>query len=148
MTYRNNDPKGALGALKIPLHLVPPSAIHGLAEALADGARKYGPYNWRDNNVSATTYISALKRHVDAWFDGEEVASDSLVHHLKHAGACIAIVLDAMSIGTLVDDRPTPGAASMLQKSYAVSQFEKSKHPMAAESLRDEYERNDQSTGL
>jgi hypothetical protein len=42
-----------------------------------------------------------------AWFDGEEVASDSGVHHLGHAMACLAILLDAQETGNLVDDRPT-----------------------------------------
>lgn len=152
MSYKNSDPKGSVGALKIPLHLVPPSAIHGLAEALADGAKKYGPYNWRESKVSAMTYVSALKRHVDAWLDGENFAHDSLVHHLKHAAASIAIMLDAEACGTLIDDRPPLGVASFLQADYARKKFHAAqsvaKHPTNAETLRDEYERDDQGTGV
>ncbi len=118
-SYPDGNPKTSHGAKKVPLHLVPPSAAHYLATAFADGARKYGPYNWRESKVSATVYTAALKRHVDAWFDGEEVSADALVHHLAHAMACCAIILDANSVDMLNDDRPAKGAAGRLQAEFA-----------------------------
>lgn len=117
-TYPDNNPKTAIGASKIPLHLVPPSAKHYLAEALANGAAKYGPYNWRDAPISVSVYKAALERHMDAFWDGEDFAEDSGVHHVAHAMACCALILDALSIGKLHDDRPTKGAASSLQKGF------------------------------
>jgi hypothetical protein len=84
------------------------------ALALMDGARKYGPYNWRDEGVSASTYISAAERHIRAWLDGETDAADSKVHHLGHAIACLAIILDAETIGNLVDDRPRAAPTAAL----------------------------------
>lgn len=117
--YPDGNPKTAQGAKKVPLHLVPPSATHYLATAFADGAAKYGPYNWREKGVSATVYVGAMKRHIDAWFDGEEVSADALVHHLAHAMACCAIILDAASVGKLNDDRPPRGAVSRLQVEFA-----------------------------
>lgn len=71
-----------------------------------DGADKYGPYNWRDNAVIASIYVDAATRHLTAWLEGEELAADSEVHHLGHAIACLAILLDAQETGNLVDDRP------------------------------------------
>lgn len=117
--YLDGNPKTAAGAAKVPLHLVPPSATYHLAEAFADGARKYGPFNWRDKGVSASVYIAAMMRHVDAYRDGEDVSRDALVHHLGHVMACCAIILDAASVGKLNDDRPTPGAAADLQARFA-----------------------------
>lgn len=117
--YPDNNPKTVLGVSKVPLHLVPPSCKHALAEAFADGANKYGPYNWREKTVSASIYVAALQRHMDAWWDGEDVATDSGVPHLSHAMACIAIIVDAMSVGKLNDDRPLRGAAPELQAAYA-----------------------------
>lgn len=123
MTMMNdNNPKTRLGALKVPLHLVPPSASHYLALALADGAKKYGPYNWRSEPISISTYYGAMKRHVDAFWDGQDEASDSGVHHLAHAMACCALMLDAMECGKLVDDRPSEGPAARLQQSYNVKE--------------------------
>ena len=123
--YKDNNPKTLVGASKVPLHLVPPSAKHFLAEALGDGARKYGPYNWRDSKISISTYKAAMERHMDAFWDGEDYAADSGVHHVAHAMACCALILDAMGIDMLVDDRPTPGATPILQKEY-VTKKEKS----------------------
>ena len=117
--YPDNNPKTAIGATKVPLHLVPPSAKHFLAEALANGAEKYGPYNWRDAAISVSVYKAAMERHMDAFWDGEDLAADSGVHHVAHAMACCALILDALTIGKLHDDRPTQGAAAQLQADYA-----------------------------
>lgn len=124
MDLPDNNPKSAVGIKKVPLHLVPPSAAHYLAMAFADGAVKYGPYNWREKSVAASVYIAAMKRHIDDWWDGEDLSEDAKVEHLAHAMACAAIILDAASIGKLVDDRPAKGAASRLQKEYAVNNQE------------------------
>lgn len=117
--YPDDNPKSLVGATKVPLHLVPPSAKHYLALALENGAKKYGPYNWRDADISISTYKAALERHMDAFWDGEDFAEDSGVHHVAHAMACCALILDALSIGKLKDDRPTKGASARLQKEYS-----------------------------
>lgn len=114
MAEESTNPKDALGIKKPNLHLVPPSFIIETAEAFRDGARKYGPYNWRDKKVSASVYQAAALRHLLCWYDGEDVAWDSKVHHLAHAAACLAIIIDAQCNNTLVDDRPTAGAAAGL----------------------------------
>jgi hypothetical protein len=113
------NPKEAIGSRKVPLHLVPRVAKHFLALALEDGARKYGPYNWRNAGITLSTYIAAAERHLDALWDGENVAPDSNIHHLAHAMACCAIALDAMTLGKLVDDRPPAGKSPKLQAEYA-----------------------------
>lgn len=117
--YPDDNPKTTIGVSKVPLHLVPPVAGHYTALAFADGAKKYGPYNWREKKVSTSVYIAAMKRHIDAFWDGEDVSADANVHHLGHVMACCAILLDGMSIGMLNDDRPPKGAAARLQEEYA-----------------------------
>jgi len=99
---------------KPPIDLVPPVAFIHMAQAMKNGAVKYGPYNWRDEKVSARIYVAAAMRHILQWLDGEEKAKDSGTHHLGHAAACLAILLDAQSTGQLVDDRPKPGSSSQL----------------------------------
>ena len=117
--YPDGNPKTAIGATKVPLHLVPPSATHFTALAFEDGAKKYGPYNWREKGVSCSVYYAAAKRHLDAFWDGEDNSRDAAVHHLGHVMACCAIMLDAMTVGKLNDDRPPKGAAADLQDQYA-----------------------------
>ncbi len=113
---RSTNPKDRIGLLKPPVHLVPSVAIIHEAGAFENGAAKYGPFNWRDETVSASIYLAACYRHLMAWYDGEDIAEDSGVHHLGHARACLAIVLDAMASGKLVDDRPTAGFSPQLLK--------------------------------
>ena len=108
------NPKDLIGVKKVQLNLVPPSSIIYQALAMEDGARKYGPYNWRENKVIASIYVAAALRHLQAWYDGEEVAADSQKPHLAHALACLGIIVDAKETGNLVDDRPLPGAAGRL----------------------------------
>lgn len=110
------NPKEKFGQTKPQLHLVPPTFEVYVADAFRDGARKYGPYNWRDNAVVASTYVSAARRHLASWFDGEELAEDSGVHHLAHAAACLAILVDCIETGNLVDDRPPAGTTAALIK--------------------------------
>ncbi len=110
----DTNPKDLIGQRKVQLHLVPSSVIVRVATAMMDGAKKYGPYNWRAKKVRATVYLSAAERHHRSWLDGETYAPDSGVHHLAHAAACYAIIIDAEDTGNLIDDRPLPGATARL----------------------------------
>lgn len=92
-----------------------------LSRVMALGAAKYGPYNWRDNSVAGSVYVSAAERHLASWFDGESIDPESGVSHLGHAMACMAIILDAEATGNLIDDRPKPGATSRLIKELTVA---------------------------
>lgn len=108
------NPKDLLGATKPNLHLVPPALTIHTAKAMENGAKKYGPYNWRSKKVRATIYLDGALRHIVSYLDGEERAPDSGVHHLGHAAACLGILLDALETGNLIDDRPTPGKAAQI----------------------------------
>lgn len=103
------NPKDRCGIKKVSLSKFPMTALAHGAHAMMDGAYKYGPYNWRENAVISSIYIDAALRHIGFWFDGEENAEDSDVHHLGHAIACIAIILDAQTTCNLIDDRPKRG---------------------------------------
>lgn len=99
------NPKDLIGARKISITLLPPVAILVAARAMMEGARKYGPYNWREKKVQANIYVDACLRHLLSWATGEEVDPESQIEHLGHAIACCAILLDAQATGNLVDNR-------------------------------------------
>lgn len=107
-----SNPKDAIGLTKPALRLVPPALQLHVAAAMADGAAKYGPYNWRKNAVRMTVYLEAAQRHLLALLDGEDLARDSQVHHAGHVSACMGIILDALETGSLIDDRATKGPAA------------------------------------
>lgn len=111
------NPKDAVAGKKPDISLVPAAGILHEAMAMMDGAKKYGPYNWRDNAVLARVYIAAAMRHLQQLNDGEDFDPISLVHHAGHVRACMGIYLDAMEMGQLKDDRPKPGnAGDMIRK--------------------------------
>jgi len=112
------NPKDKIGATKPDLSLVPPAALLHTASAMMDGAAKYGPYNWRENKVKARVYVAAAMRHLQQFLDGEDIDPTSGVHHLGHASACCAILLDARETGNLADDRPLPGAAGAMVRRW------------------------------
>ena len=69
------------------------------------GADKYGIFNWRQTGVCASTYISAIMRHLDQWRDGEDMDAESGYSHIAHIAASCNILLDAQHCGKLRDDR-------------------------------------------
>lgn len=106
---KDANPKTAFGLAKPSLQFVPLRAVFVAGLAHMQGALKYGPFNWRKQPVSASTYVEAALRHINEWREGGETASDSGVHHLGHAIACMNILIDAQLHGTLIDDRNKDG---------------------------------------
>ena len=102
----DENPKTKFGKAKPSLENVPIIPIYVLAQAMDDGAVKYGRLNYREKEVPAMIYVEAAKRHLHAWQDHAEHAPDSGVHHLGHVMACCAILLDAQAQNCLIDDRP------------------------------------------
>lgn len=128
------NPKQAMGDRKVNLALMPSAAVIRMCEALQFGAFQapradgqppgYGQFNWRETKVEAMTYIAAAQRHMLDWVDGEELAPDSLKHHLGHALASLAILVDALETDNLIDNRPRSGAAGrLLQPSVPQPEF-------------------------
>lgn len=111
------NPKQAYGDLKVPLALVPSSALYYMGLAFKEGARKYGPYNWREKAVESMTYVNATLRHLYAWIDGEEIDPESGKPHLGLAMASLAIIVDSKETGSLIDTRPKPGRIGELLRS-------------------------------
>lgn len=109
------NPKDAIGSTKLPLHLFPAEAVAMGCLGMLEGREKYGENNFvAGEGVVASIYVDAAKRHLDAWFAGEENAHDTGTPHLANALATIAIIVKCQAHGKLIDDRcysPQPGGA-------------------------------------
>lgn len=108
------NPKDALGQRKPRLSLIPPSFLVRIAVAFKEGAKKYGAFNWRKQKIGAMAYVDPMLRHLLAWADGEDIDPESGKHHLDGVGASLAILIDAMETGNLIDDRPPKGSTGEL----------------------------------
>lgn len=116
--YPDSNPKTAMGMKKPPLSVIPTAALIHLGVVMGLGAKKYGAFNFREKDVSSSVYIDAAMRHLLSWWDGESTDPESGASHLAHAMACCAILLDAASVGKLIDNRPLPGKASALIRQF------------------------------
>ena len=94
---------------KAPLEYLVDFVMAGDAYVHQGGAIKYGYRNWTIDKIKASTYIAAIRRHLNAWSAGEDLdppdKGGSGWSHLYHIRAGCAIVLDAENAGTLIDDR-------------------------------------------
>lgn len=113
----DNNPKAARATAegKLRLDLIDTAMTHPTSRVLAHGADKYGKRNWRVEPIYASTYVAALRRHIDAWADGLDADLDSGEHPLAHVSATVDVVLDALKHGTLVDDREAAESKSANQ---------------------------------
>ncbi|PEI09287.1 hypothetical protein CRM86_15935 [Pseudomonas putida] len=103
---KDTNPKDGIGATKLPLSLVPSTAVALQSLAHLDGALKYGKWNWRIAGVRASIYVDAAQRHLSKWFHGEDIDPDNGLPHLAMAMACLNILVDSQAMGKLTDDRP------------------------------------------
>ncbi len=90
---------------KAPLEYLIDSVMDDDAWVHKGGADKYGERNWLIDHIKASTYVGAIRRHLKAWSEGEDLDPESGRPHLSHIRACCAIVLDAKAHGTLIDNR-------------------------------------------
>lgn len=104
--YPDDNPKTALGEAKPKISDTPTVGIREMGRVHSMGAAKYGRFNWREHTVSASVYYDAAWRHLEAWFNGEDLDPESGLPHLAHIMACMNILLDAEEHGKLNDNRP------------------------------------------
>lgn len=109
MNLPDFNPKSEAARGKASTISTPPVAELAMGNVMALGARKYGRFNWRATGVASSVYYDAMRRHLAAWRDGEEIDPESGESHLAHVMACCAILLDARAQGVLKDDRHVAG---------------------------------------
>lgn len=104
---KDTNPKDGIGSLKPGYAAVPVPVLYELGAALTEGARKYGGYNWRVAGVRTSVYIEAARRHLDSYWEGEDIDPDSGLSHITKAIAGLVVLRDAMIQGKVSnDDRP------------------------------------------
>jgi len=133
------NPKNSLGIKKAPLSTMPTGPMYEVALAMLEGARKYGRHNYRVMGVKASVYYDAAMGHMTAFWEGEDIDTDSGLHHLAKAQACLAVLRDSMMMGNWVDDRPPkyPDASKLMRNHPAVKDI-LNKYPDCVEPYTEE----------
>lgn len=99
------NPKDRAGLAKPNLSRIPFAPLMEVICALEEGARKYGPWNWRSESINEQVYADAAIRHLMQWLSGEDVDPDSGINHISKAIAGLIILRDAQMHNCSIDTR-------------------------------------------
>lgn len=101
-----SNPKDLLGMTKAPMSTVSAAVLAEVGVAMLEGALKYGRHNYRAVGVRSSIYYDAAQRHINGWWEGEDIDPDSQLSHVTKAITTLVVLRDAMIQGMLTDDRP------------------------------------------
>ncbi len=105
-TSKPSNPKDAVGINKAPASVVSQLVMMQVNLAMMEGALKYGRHNYRDAGVRASVYYDATRRHMDSWWEGQNLDPDSKLNHIIKAIASLTVLADGIITGLWEDDRP------------------------------------------
>lgn len=88
-----NEQGKKLDSDKPRFSLIPSGVLPKVINVLEFGAKKYAPENWRKVPDANTRYFDAAHRHLDAWWNGQQVDSETNESHLAHAICCLMFLL-------------------------------------------------------
>lgn len=113
-----SNPKDMVGVRKAPMSTVSAVVMAEIGVAMLEGATKYGRHNYRVVGVRASVYYDALMRHMQAWWEGEDIDADSGMSHIVKAITTLVVLRDAMIMNNVEDDRPPapPGFYEVLNE--------------------------------
>lgn len=131
---KDSNPKDAVGIKKVGLSVLPIRVLYDAAIGMLEGALKYGRHNYRVIGVRASVYYDAAKRHLDDWFEGEDIDPASQLNHVTKAITSLMVLRDAMIQGNWVDDRPPRAASGWMEdlNAKAAALIEKYPDPVPA----------------
>jgi hypothetical protein len=98
MTFVKHD------AGKLRFDLLDPEFEAGMAVVVTLGAAKYDDENWKRCTEPFRRYYAALRRHLNAFAQGERVDEESGVSHLYHAAVCLMFLAHFERVGDLETD--------------------------------------------
>ena len=87
---------------KTPLDLLPPDVLKEIADVFGHGAKKYDKWNYLNGFTYSRVYAS-LRRHLNSWYNGEDIDKEFDKSHLAHAG-CALMMLFALVLNDLGED--------------------------------------------
>lgn len=89
---------------KLPVSLVAPDFIFGMARVLAFGVKKYKAWNWVQGKAWSRD-LEAAQRHLLLWAGGEDLDPESGESHLFHCACDVMFLCVSQLRGLGTDDR-------------------------------------------
>ena len=95
--------KNDLGKLRYDL--LPVKPLREVVKVLTHGAKFYGDRNWEKGLAWHRCY-GAIQRHINSFWEGEDLDPDTGLPHLAHAICECMFLLEFARTHTELDDRP------------------------------------------
>lgn len=96
---------GEKGSKPEAFALIPVEPQREVARVYGYGSKKYAPRNWEKGYDWSLSY-SALQRHVNAFWGGENLDPETGLHHLAHAVFHCYALMEWGRTHPELDDRP------------------------------------------
>jgi len=106
LVKKETNPKDAIGIKKPPMSTVPLPVLHEVGVGMLEGAMKYRRHNYRVAGIRTSVYYDAAKRHLDYFWEGEDIDPDCGLSHITKAICSLVVLRDAQMTGMCTDDRP------------------------------------------
>ena len=90
---------------KLRYDLISPTALKGLVQVLTYGATKYPDRNW-EKGVDWNRYFAGLMRHAWAFWEGEDIDTESGFYHIDHVQTCAHFLSHYKVYKKEFDNRP------------------------------------------
>lgn len=117
---KDTNPKQSVGIKKRSSSVVSQAVMAEVGVGMMEGARKYGRHNWRAAGAMASVYYDATRRHLDDWWEGEDIDPDSGLSHITKAICSLTVLRDSMIHGKFRDDRPPKTPANHKEELQSV----------------------------
>lgn len=101
----DTDTGGEKGSKLARFDLIPATPLRLIAEHYGRGAEKYEDRNWELGYVWSLSY-AAMMRHINAWWDKEDIDPETGSHHLAAAAWHCLALLEWFETHPEKDDRP------------------------------------------
>ena len=101
---RKDEPGKRFDAGKLRFDLIPADWETTLAEVLTRGSLKYSERNW-EKGMSWSRCYAAVRRHLNAFWRGEDLDKESGLNHLAHVAWGALAILHYYKTHPELDDR-------------------------------------------
>lgn len=85
--------------------LIPKRPLHDIARVFTYGAAKYSDRNWEAPGFDYSSVYDSAMRHLDSWWQGQDIDEESGLPHLAHACANLLFLAQYRYSGYGKDDR-------------------------------------------
>lgn len=107
------NPKDMAASTRVRFSAVPMNVVAEAALGMTEGMSKYGRHNYRIAGARASVQYDAAMRHLNAWWEGEDIDAKSGLSHITKTITALIVLRDCQMRGIVVDDRPPASAPFM-----------------------------------